>query len=67
MSKYCFGVANLYPLVKRNLFKERIRQINRIGRLMFLQMTTNIGFLTDLINKLGDKYFSRLLIDVVAA
>jgi hypothetical protein len=34
---------------------------------MFLQMTTNIGFLTDLINKLGDKYFSRLLIDVIAA
>ena len=31
MSKYCFGVANLYPLVKRNLFKERIRQINEIA------------------------------------
>lgn len=34
---------------------------------MFLQMTTNISLLTDLINKLGDKYFSRLFIDVVAA
>jgi len=31
MSKYCFGVANLYPLVKRNLFKERIRQIQELA------------------------------------
>jgi hypothetical protein len=31
MSKYCFGIVNLYPLVKRNLFKERIRQINELA------------------------------------
>jgi VTC domain len=28
MSKYCFGIVNLYPLAKRNRFNERIRQIN---------------------------------------
>jgi hypothetical protein len=31
MSKYCFGIANLYPLVKRNLFKERLRQIHELA------------------------------------
>lgn len=31
MSKYCFGVANLYPLVKRNLFQERLRQIQKLA------------------------------------
>lgn len=31
MSKYCFGVANLYPLAKKNLFKERIRQIHELA------------------------------------
>jgi hypothetical protein len=30
MSKYCFGVVNLYPFVKMNLFKERVRQIKEL-------------------------------------
>jgi len=31
MSKYCFGVVNLFPTVKMNLFKERIRQIKELA------------------------------------
>ena len=31
MSKYCFGIVNLFPRVKMNLFKERIRQIRQLA------------------------------------
>jgi hypothetical protein len=31
MSKYCFGVVNLYPSVKMNLFKERVKQIKQLA------------------------------------
>ena len=31
MSKYCFGVVNLYPRIKMNLFKERIRQLKLLA------------------------------------
>jgi hypothetical protein len=31
MSKYCFGVVNLYPFVKMNLFKERMKQIKELA------------------------------------
>jgi hypothetical protein len=35
--------------------------------MMLLQIAANTDFFSGLINKLGDKYFRRLLIDVVAA
>ncbi len=31
MSKYCFGIVNLYPHVKMNLFKEKIRQLQQLA------------------------------------
>jgi VTC domain len=31
MSKYCFGVIHLYPDVKMNLFKERLRQLHHVA------------------------------------
>ena len=31
MSKYCFGIVNLYPRVKMNLFKERVRQLRELA------------------------------------
>lgn len=31
MSKYCFGVTQLYPSVKMNLFKERVKQIKHLA------------------------------------
>lgn len=31
MSKYCFGVTQLYPSVKMNLFKERVKQIKELA------------------------------------
>lgn len=31
MSKYCFGIVHLCPGVKTNLFKERVRQLNRLA------------------------------------
>ena len=31
MSKYCFGIVNLYPRVKMNLFKERLRQLRELA------------------------------------
>jgi hypothetical protein len=31
MSKYCFGIVNVYPNVKMNLFKERVKQIKQLA------------------------------------
>lgn len=31
MSKYCFGIVNLYPRVKMNLFRERVKQIKQLA------------------------------------
>ena len=31
MSKYCFGIVNLYPRVKMNLFKERLKQLRELA------------------------------------
>ena len=31
MSKYCVGITSLYPNVKRNRFKERLRQITELA------------------------------------
>ncbi|MBI3416088.1 MAG: polyphosphate polymerase domain-containing protein [Verrucomicrobia bacterium] len=31
MSKYCFGIVNLYPRVKMNLFKERVKQLKLLA------------------------------------
>ncbi len=31
MSKYCFGIVTLYPRVKMNLFKERVKQLKLLA------------------------------------
>lgn len=44
ISKYCFGVYNLFDYVKKNNFKPRVRFVHKMAGTSFLQTGTQINY-----------------------